>query len=193
MNDTALVIIDCQKDILKVPGAARPAVMKRFDDVRGRIASLVAQARSSGVPIVFVQHDGPPGYRLETGTPGWEICPDLGRAEEDPVVHKTACDSFHDTNLKAVLDARSVRRLVVTGLMTPYCVDTTCRRAVSLGYDVTLVADGHTTADTDTLTVEQIVAHHNMLLDGFDAGPATVTVIPAHEIRFAPAASGKAA
>jgi nicotinamidase-related amidase len=38
--------------------------------------------------------------------------------------------------------------------MTQYCVDTTVRRAVSLGYEVTLVGDGHMTADSDALTFE---------------------------------------
>jgi nicotinamidase-related amidase len=180
----ALVIIDVQRDILAVPGAKRPAVIERFDAVRRRIAGLIGRAREAGVPIIFVQHDGPPGYRLETGTPGWEICPDLPRTDEDGIVHKTACDAFHETDLQAVLDARGVRHLVVTGLMTPYCIDTSCRRAVGLGYDVTLVADGHTAADTDVLTVEQIVAHHNAVLDGFDAGEATIRVVPASDVRL---------
>jgi len=60
--------------------------------------------------------------------------------------------------------------------MTQYCIDTTCRRAVSLGYDVTLAADAHTTADMPKLNVEQIVEHHNALLDGFDAGAAVIKV-----------------
>lgn len=74
---------------------------------------------------------------------------------------------------------------MIAGLMTQYCVDTTCRRAVSLGFDVTLVADAHTTADSDTLQVEQIVAHHNALLDGFDAGSATIRVTPLAQVAFA--------
>ena len=48
--------------------------------------------------------------------------------------------------------------------MTEYCIDTTCRRAVSLGYDVTLVADAHTTHDNDLLPAEKIIAHHNRSL-----------------------------
>jgi hypothetical protein len=62
--------------------------------------------------------------------------------------------------------------------MTQYCVDTTCRSAVGRGYDVTLAADGHMTADSGALGFEQIIAHHNLLLDGFDAGNKTVTVAP---------------
>ncbi|MFC4175633.1 cysteine hydrolase family protein [Microvirga sp. GCM10011540] len=184
----ALLIIDVQTDILKVPGAVRPAVKERFDQVRGRIAGLVRQARERDVPVVFVQHDGGPGHRLETGTPGWEICGDLGRTPDDIVVRKTACDSFYGTDLQDVLSARRIDHLVVTGLMTQYCFDTTCRRAVSLGYDVTLVADAHTTADTDKFTVEQIVEHHNALLDGFDAGAATIRVKPASAVEMRPEA-----
>ncbi|MGO4570463.1 cysteine hydrolase family protein [Microvirga sp. 2TAF3] len=181
----ALVIIDVQAGILNVPGAKRPAVLERFDEVRGRIARLVDEARHSDVPVVFVQHDGPPGHRLESGSPGWPLCDDLNRRPEDPVVRKKACDSFLETDLQAVLTERGIRRLVIAGLMTQYCVDTTCRRAVGLGYDVTLVADGHTTSDSNVLTVEQIVAHHNAVLDGFAAGSAVITVTPAKEVAFA--------
>jgi nicotinamidase-related amidase len=68
--------------------------------------------------------------------------------------------------------------------MSQFCVDTTVRRAVSLGYDVTLIADGHTTGDTATFTFSEIIAHHNETLDGFDAGKATVEIRPAAEIDF---------
>ncbi|WP_230529955.1 cysteine hydrolase family protein [Microvirga roseola] len=180
----ALVVIDVQNGILDVPGAKRPAVRHRFDEVRGRIARLVSEAREQGAPIVFVQHDGDPDHRLEKGTKGWEICGDLNRAPEDAVVGKTACDSFFGTELQSVLSGRGIDHLVIAGLMTQYCIDTTCRRAVSLGYNATLVADAHTTADSDALAVEQIVSHHNALLDGFDAGPAVLRVVPSSEIRF---------
>jgi hypothetical protein len=69
--------------------------------------------------------------------------------------------------------------------MTQYCIDTTVRRAVSLGYDVILAADGHMTADTGALPFEQIIAHHNALLDGFDAGEHEVFVRPSAEILLA--------
>jgi len=66
--------------------------------------------------------------------------------------------------------------------MTQFCVDTTVRRAVRLGFDVLLVSDGHMTADSGGLTFEQIVAHHNALLNGFDAGSHTVRVVPHEQV-----------
>ena len=66
--------------------------------------------------------------------------------------------------------------------MTEYCIDTTVRRAFSLGYDVTLVADGHLTVDSGVLTFDQIISHHNSLLDGFDAGNHSVRVVPLSQV-----------
>ncbi|WP_112662227.1 cysteine hydrolase family protein [Microvirga flavescens] len=181
---TALIVIDVQKNILARPGGERPVVLDRFDAVRARIAGLVDAARHADAPVIFIQHDGAQGHRLETGLPGWEICEDLGRVSSDTVVRKAACDSFYETDLQSVLARQGITHLMIVGLMTQYCVDTTCRRAVSLGYDVTLVADGHTTGDSGVFTVEQLVEHHNALLDGFSAGAATISVMPAKDVTF---------
>lgn len=72
---TALVIIDVQRDILAVPGAARAVVGERFAKVRERLAELIGRAHAAHRPVIFIQHDGPAGHRLETGTPGWELIP----------------------------------------------------------------------------------------------------------------------
>jgi nicotinamidase-related amidase len=59
--------------------------------------------------------------------------------------------------------------VIITGVQTEYCVDTTCRRAYSLGYHVVLIRDAHSTYDTNTLTASQIIAHHNNILGGWFA------------------------
>ena len=85
------------------------------------------------------------------------------------MVQKRHPDAFQDTNLQRELESRGIERLIVTGIQTEYCVDTTCRRAYSLGYGVTLVEDAHSTWDTDLLTAPQIIAHHNDVLGGWFA------------------------
>jgi nicotinamidase-related amidase len=179
MANQAVVIIDVQNAILRVPGMARPMETHlALDAVVGRIAALIQRARNRAIPVLFVQHDGQPGHRLELGSPGWSIRPEIAPAPGEPVIHKSACDSFFQTTLAAELQSRNIGKLIVAGCMTQYCVDTSVRRAVSLGYDVTLIADGHMTADSDALTFDQIIAHHNALLDGFDAGSHSVRVAP---------------
>ena len=94
------------------------------------------------------------------------------------MIRKRACDAFFETPLHTDLAALRITRIVVAGCMTQYCVDTSVRRAVSLGYDVVLAADGHGTADAGGLLFDQIIAHHNSALDGFNAGSHVVHVCP---------------
>jgi nicotinamidase-related amidase len=136
------------------------------------------------VPVLFVQHDGAKGHRLEPGCEAWELREEITPLPAEPVIHKRACDSFFETGLEAELHRLNVGRIVVAGCMTQYCIDTTVRRAVSLGYDVVLASDGHLTADSGVLRFEQIIAHHNTLLDGFDAGDYAVAVAKVAAIEF---------
>ncbi len=182
---TALVVIDVQRGILALPNSAREQeVAQALDKTVMRIAGLIERARTASVPVIYIQHDGSPGHRLEPGTSGWPLRAEIAPQPSEPVIRKRACDAFFETTLDAKLAAAGVTRLVICGCMTQYCIDTTVRRAVSLGYDVILAADGHTTADTGTLPFEQIIAHHNALLDGFDAGEHEVCVRPSSEIRL---------
>ena len=184
-RSTALVVIDIQRGILDIPGLARKReIDQALDQTVFRIGALLERARAARLAIVYVQHDGAPGHRLEPNTSGWPIRTEIAPLPGEPIIHKRACDAFFETRLQEELKARNVKRLVIAGCMTQYCIDTTVRRAVSLGFDVLLPADGHTTADTSNLRFEQIIAHHNALLDGFDAGEHEVQVSPSSEIKF---------
>ncbi|KQV27540.1 isochorismatase [Rhizobium sp. Root1203] len=182
----ALLIIDAQNAILSGKGTPQrqPHIDTALNETVARLSALKERARQQAVPVVLVQHDGNADHRLAIGTKGWEIRSELTPAAGEVVVHKRSSDSFFETDLADRLQERSVTHLVVGGCMTQFCIDTTVRRAVSLGYDVTLVADGHMTADSETLTFAQIVAHHNETLDDFDAGAAKILVRPGADIQL---------
>jgi len=177
-TNTALTIIDVQVGIIDGFNAYRGR------EVLEQINDLLAKARAAQIPIIYVQHDGETGHPLEAGSPGWEIHPEINPHNEDLIIRKRASDSFFETTFNRELEARGIKHLIVAGCMTEYCVDTTARRAVSLGYDVTLVSDAHTTIDNKLLTAAQIIAHHNALLDGFDAGAHAIAVKPARDVTF---------
>lgn len=181
-----LVIIDVQNAILAGCGTPerQPQIDRALDEAVARLAAVKERARAAGIPIILVQHDGTVGHRLATGTAGWDIRPEIAPQDGEAVVHKTECDSFFATDLEDQLKARGVDHIVVGGCMTQFCVDTTVRRAVSLGYNVTLIADGHATADRGDLRFDQIVGHHNATLNGFGAGDCRVEVKKADSIRF---------
>ena len=177
-RESALLIIDVQVGIIDGLGAYRGR------EVVSQISNLRSEARAASLPVIFVQHDGEKGHPLEVGIRGWEIHPEIPPQEDDLIIRKRASDSFFETTLQRELELRGIKHLIITGCMTEYCVDTTSRRAVSLGYDVTLVSDAHTTVDNKLLTAAQVIAHHNALLDGFDAGSHAITVKTADNVTF---------
>jgi nicotinamidase-related amidase len=185
MGNPAVVVIDVQNAVLSIPGMTRREETNfAFNACVARIAKLVTRARRRGISVIFVQHTGPIGHRLERNSKGWKLRPELTPNPMEPVIHKLASDSFFHTSLAAELEVRQASRLIVAGCMTQYCIDTTVRRAVTVGYNVTLVADGHMTADSRSLTFDQVIAHHNELLDGFNAGEHMVSVVPAEQVQF---------
>ena len=152
--------------------------------VLSKIKTLLTKARASGTPVIYIQHDGPRGHPLETHTKGWEIHPSIKPLDTESVVRKRESDSFFETTLEQELEKRGITRLIILGGMTEYCVDTTCRRATSLGYDVMLARDAHLTRENVVLTAGNIIAHHNFVLDDFGAGDHVITVKPADQIIF---------
>jgi nicotinamidase-related amidase len=173
-NHTALLVIDMQ-----VCNFEESAPVYGSSELLSKISSLIARSRAAGVPVVYVQHCGPEGAIDEPGTLGWEIHPAVAPIEGDMVIQKRHPDAFQDTNLQHELESKGVEKLIITGIQTEYCVDTTCRRAYSLGYDVILVKDAHSTWDTDHLTAPQIIAYHSAVLGGWFA-----TLREASEVEF---------
>ena len=172
---TALLVIDMQVGL--VSGAYRG------DEVVRTIATLLAKARSSGTPVLYLQHESYEFEPLKPGTPTWQIHRDIAPAEGDLVIPKRASDSFYETPLRRELEARGVRHIVVTGMMTEACVDTTSRAALSLGYDVTLVEDAHTTWN-GRLPAAQIIEHHNATLADLVHPDHRIKVKPAEAVNF---------
>ncbi len=174
----ALLIIDVQQALCTGPYGAFEAAR-----VLQRINQVSKAARAAGAPVVLIQHSAPGGV-LAQGSAGWQLAQGLDVEPSDVRLGKLATDSFHNTELHSLLQARGVTQLVVCGLQSEFCVDTTTRRAMALGYPVILVADGHSTCDNGVLSAAQISAHHNTTLANITSfGPRTMAV-PAAEIRF---------
>ena len=166
-NQIALLVIDVQIGIFTIPG------FKIYEPEAfvSRVSRLVDRARELCIPVIFVQHHGAAGSPIESGTPGCEIHSAITPQDEEIVIRKDQCDAFLNTELSGILRSLDVATLVVCGMQSEYCVDTTCRSAFGLGYKVYLVEDAHTTGDSGALTGEQIVNHHNSTL-----GSAFVTL-----------------
>jgi nicotinamidase-related amidase len=171
---TALIIVDVQQGMF----AYRPPLYRGEETVQ-RIAGLLHRARKAGTPVFHIQHDGGEGHLLAKGSAGWPHHPAVAPLVGEPVIEKRRSSSFHDTDLHKRLAEAGIDRLVIAGIQTEMCVDSTCRHAAALNYRVVLVSDGHSTFDSPVLPAELTIAHHNRIL-----GRACAELAASDAIRF---------
>nr|WP_314482904.1 cysteine hydrolase family protein [uncultured Pseudomonas sp.] len=157
----ALVVLDVQVGL--VHGQEKPW---RCETLLETVNGLMDKARSAGAPIFLARHVGPAGSPIAPDGALTQLAPELRLAGGEVVFEKRRPNAFIQTGLAEDLRARGVTGVVITGMKTQYCVDSTCRAARDLGFEAVLVADGHSCMDTTQMRAEQIVAHHNATLEG---------------------------
>ncbi len=172
-KDTALLIIDAQVNMFDEAYS-----LYRGEAILENLEILLSMARETGIPVVFVQNNGGPGEVDAPSEPGWLIHPALAPREGEAVIQKTTPDSFYETPLKEILDSLRVKRLVIAGMQTDFCINASTRRAAALGYDVILASDAHSTFDSKDKTAAQALAEHNA------AFAELATLQPTSEIAF---------
>ena len=164
----SLVIIDMQRDFLE-PGGFGAALGNDVSLLRRTISpirSLLERARAAGLTIIHTREGhrpdladlppakkvrgklaagigdpGPMGRILVRGEPGHDIIPELYPLPGEPVVDKPGKGAFHATDLDTMLKNRGIAQLIVCGVTTEVCVNTTVREANDRGYDCLVVAD----------------------------------------------------
>jgi len=164
----ALVIIDMQRDFLEPGGfgavlgndvsllrrtivpiqgllrAARVAGMTVIHTREGHrpdLADLPPAKKARGNLAIGIGDPGPMGRILVRGEPGHDIISELYPLAGEPVVDKPGKGAFHATDLDAMLKNRSITQLIVCGVTTEVCVNTTVREANDRGYECIVVED----------------------------------------------------
>lgn len=128
------------------------------DGVIERINKVARHMRAQGSQVIFIQHCDTDALPYQDG---WKLDAGLEVLEDDRKIDKTACDAFADTVLFDLLLERDSKTVIIAGLATEFCVDTTVRAALSMGFDVIALSDAHTTGDRAHLSAQQIIEHHN--------------------------------
>lgn len=174
----ALVVIDAQQ------GFADPAWGQRDNPAcESNIARLVDEWRAAGLPLVLVRHDSAsPGSPLRPGQSGNDFLPGVG-GRHDLLVTKTVNSAFYGTpDLDAWLREAGIDRLVLCGITTNHCCETTARMAGNLGYDVAFVLDAMHTFDREgpdgvTVTAQDLARATAASLHGEFATVRTTTEV----------------
>lgn len=141
----ALLIIDVQNDYFE--GGRNELVHTR--EATLNIQELITEFRAEGEPVIYIQHINtyPNASFFIDETDGIKISELIAPLSSDTVIVKHCPDSFQETPLREHLERLDIRELVICGMMTHMCVDTTVRAARGLGYNVTLVEDACATQD----------------------------------------------
>ena len=175
---SAVLVIDVQQGLCEGEGAA-------FDceGTIARINRVTRKARAARVPVLFIQHESTAGY-LEHGSDAWQIANGVSLDPADLKIRKTTPDAFLGTELESTLRSIGIEKLIICGMHSEFCVDTTTRRALALGFPVTLVSDGHTSAGNAAITAQQVIAHHNATLSNISSFGPRVQPVSADRIEF---------
>jgi nicotinamidase-related amidase len=175
----AVLVIDVQVGLFCTPSPPFEA-----SEVIARINSVASKARAAGVPVIFVQNDGPPeGSWLVPNTQGWQLHPDLQRLEGDPIIRKTTGDAFYRSDLERTLRGAGIQELVLTGYATDFCIDSTLRNAASKEFELFVISDAHTTNDAPMLKAHLIRDYFNWVWPD-SLSRCGIHVLTADKIRF---------
>ena len=168
LPSTALVVIDMQRDFIE-PGGFGEALgndVSRLGKIVPTVRALLDCCRVSGLRIIHTREGhrpdlsdcppakrrrgdpalrigapGPMGRILVDGEPGNDLVPELAARPGETVIVKPGKGAFWSTPLDALLNAQAVTHLLVAGVTTEVCVQTTLREANDRGYECLLIED----------------------------------------------------
>lgn len=144
--NTALIIIDIQNDYFP----QGKCELFQAEQALTVTKKLLKHFRAKEFPVFYVQHISPENATFFLpNTRGVQIHKSIEPLTSEHVIVKHMPDSFHETTLHEQLSLLSIKNLVMCGMMTHMCVDTSVRAAKGLGYNVTLIADGCATKDLE--------------------------------------------
>jgi nicotinamidase-related amidase len=138
---------------------------------------LAAWARSNGLPLAYVRHDGQPGEPIARGAAGWPIYPAVAPKDGEPIFEKSVGDAFSNPDLADWLRERKTGAVILAGAQTDECINATCRGALAAGLSVTIAADAHSTVPWNGETAAQIIDRHNRTFAELGARVETVEVL----------------
>ncbi|CAH0208259.1 cysteine hydrolase family protein [Chryseobacterium sp. Bi04] len=147
MENTALLIIDVQNDYF--PGGKM--TLEGAEKAGRNAKDILNYFRKNNLPVVHIMHistnEGASFFLPDT--PGMEISSWVSPKSDEKVIVKHFPNSFRETDLLQYLQLKKIKNLVITGMMTDVCVESTTRAAFDLGFTNTIIGDATATRDRE--------------------------------------------
>lgn len=172
MTSSALIVIDVQESFRALPNwraVNRP-------DIADRVGRLVRAARKRGDLVVWVLHSEPgTGTVFDPANGQVRLIDGLVPVDHEPVLTKSAHNAFTTTNLHQLLTQRGIGEVVICGIRTEQCCETTARLASDLGFAVAFVTEATATTPLPHWTVPAGTPIVDVLADPRTLSPEMVT------------------
>jgi len=190
IQQSALLVIDVQESFKMLARWSR----RSNPDFEKNVGQLIDLYHEAGLPVIYILHsDEDPGF--EKTSPHYRLMDFITRRPNELLIEKITRNAFTSTNLGEVLLERGVRRLLITGIQTEQCCETTTRIAADLGYAVDFVTEAtltfpitHRDDPTKELGTDAVIERTEYALRGRFASIRTVADI-ARELRETHSAS----
>ncbi|HEL1759154.1 TPA: cysteine hydrolase [Streptococcus suis] len=147
---SALLVIDIQNLLVEEKPYAIEERLALWQD-------SITKARQAGLEIIYVRQND---EELVKGTADREIHPLVAPLENEMIFDKTFNSAFKETGLHAYLQEKEIEQLIIMGMATNFCIDTTIKVAFELGYKVAVIQDGTTTGYSGKLDAEDLIDHY---------------------------------
>ena len=113
------------------------------------IRKLIRVCHNQHLEIVYVRHHD---EELILNSDGWQIDSRITPRQDDKIFEKEYNSAFKNTNLDAYLKSQGIQDLIIVGMQSEYCIDTSIKVAFELGYRVIVPKDATTTFDNDIIS-----------------------------------------
>ncbi|MGV3080424.1 cysteine hydrolase family protein [Streptococcus sp. 32226D021BW] len=147
---SALLVIDIQNLLVEEKPYAIEERLALWQD-------SITKARQAGLEVIHVRHHD---QELVKGTADWEIHPFVAPLANEKIFDKTFNSAFKETGLHAYLQEKGMEQLIIMGMATNFCIDTTIKVAYELGYKVAVIQDGTTTGYSGKLDAEDLIEYY---------------------------------
>lgn len=154
MTKTVLLVIDAQELITNER-------LYAFDEYIENVRQLIAESRKNGIEVIYVRHDDGVGQPLSKGNNGFDVCREFAPEAGERIFDKSVNSPFRDSGLLEYLRQKGVKRLIVTGLQTDYCIDATVKCGFEHGFEMIVPEYCNSTFDNDFMTAEQTNRYYN--------------------------------
>lgn len=154
----ALLIIDVQNILVEATPYAIEECLTLWQNA-------VERCRKQNIEVIYIRHTD---QEFVQGTDGWQIHSSLAPRTEEVIFDKHYNSAFKETDLHAYLQSKEMDSLLICGMQTEYCIDTTVKMAFELGYQVAVVEGGTTTFGDEDIDAAVLIEHYeNIWADCF--------------------------